>query len=101
MKLGELQDAIDFAILTKQRNQMYSGNLRDKNVVIITSESFVKGNPFKSPFSEISNANFGIDWDAGQFIIKPSEPLVKKSTLDNVLKQLEYYKKELEKYEHE
>lgn len=72
MKLGELQDIIDLSITQKQRSQMVSGNIRDKEVLITVAN----GSTINTrPSVKIKSAEFGFDWESHQFRIEPEQNL--------------------------
>lgn len=80
MTIGELQDTLNSAVILKQTNQMYTGNIRDKEVLIT-----IEGDSIGSrPYCKIQSAGFGFDWEHNQFRIEPSEKLFTKDNLSNV-----------------
>lgn len=72
MKLGELQNIIDLSITQKQRSQMVSGNIKDKEVLITVAN----GSSINTrPSVKIKSAGFGFDWESHQFRIEPQQNL--------------------------
>ena len=67
MKLPQLIDAINLAL-------KYEKHPEDINVVIDVYAPYISYGA--RPYEEVSSANMGFDWEAGQFRITPKETLM-------------------------
>ncbi|WDQ45566.1 lambda protein [Enterocloster phage PMBT24] len=72
MTLGELQKQIDRAIILKEFSQMYTGNIRDKEVLITLNGK----SDTSRPSVKIASAGFGKEWESSQFRIEPVSPII-------------------------